>query len=63
MNDREPVLLYIPGETTEDERYRINSVLSHEKAHQHFGNIIACNWWSYVWLKEGIFHEITPDKY
>ncbi|CAL8083053.1 unnamed protein product [Orchesella dallaii] len=50
---KEPVLLYLKNETTEEERYKINYVMSHELAHQWFGNIVACKWWAYVWLKEG----------
>ncbi len=34
---REPVLLYLKNETTEEERYTINSVMSHELSHQWFG--------------------------
>lgn len=29
------------------------SVISHELAHQFFGNLVTCEWWSYSWLNEG----------
>ena len=34
-------------------KIKIIQVISHELAHQFFGNIVAPNWWSYAWLNEG----------
>ncbi|ODM91272.1 Aminopeptidase N, partial [Orchesella cincta] len=46
-------LVWIPGENTEAERRKIAQVLSHEIAHQWYGNIVTCAWWSEIWLNEG----------
>ncbi|CAL8123911.1 unnamed protein product [Orchesella dallaii] len=46
-------LVWIPGENTEAERRKIAQVLAHEIAHQWYGNIVTCAWWSEIWLNEG----------
>lgn len=28
-------------------------VISHELAHQFFGDLVTCEWWDQVWLNEG----------
>jgi aminopeptidase N len=28
-------------------------VISHELAHQFFGDSVTCEWWDYIWLNEG----------
>ncbi|MFO0599335.1 MAG: M1 family aminopeptidase [Myxococcaceae bacterium] len=32
----------------------IVGLLSHEMAHQYFGNFVTCAWWNEVWLNEGM---------
>jgi aminopeptidase N len=29
------------------------NVISHELAHQFFGDSVTCEWWDYIWLNEG----------
>lgn len=29
-------------------------VISHELAHQFFGNVVTCAWWDQIWLNEGL---------
>lgn len=39
------------------------SRLFHE-AHQFFGNVVTCEWWSYIWIQEGLatlFEYLTSD--
>jgi len=40
-------------------------IVTHEIAHQWFGNMVTPSWWSYQWLKEGLasfFHTYIIDK-
>jgi aminopeptidase N len=49
---RENVLLYYPKITSKSGRQRICEVISHEIAHQWFGNLVTPSDWKYLWLNE-----------
>lgn len=50
---REALLLWKQNESTNANKQRIATVISHEYAHMWFGNLVTCAWWSYTWLNEG----------
>jgi aminopeptidase N len=39
--------------STELNKKRVAEVISHELAHQWFGNLVTPWWWNDLWLKEG----------
>ncbi|CAO1388277.1 unnamed protein product [Diamesa serratosioi] len=63
---RENILIY---DVPEDEINHVQkfdgiSTIAHELAHQFFGNLVTCEWWSYSWLNEGfatLFENILVD--
>uniref|UniRef100_A0A336LYN8 Aminopeptidase n=1 Tax=Culicoides sonorensis TaxID=179676 RepID=A0A336LYN8_CULSO len=49
---REELLLYNEDRALSQKK-RIAEIIAHEFAHQWFGNWVAPEWWSYLWLNEG----------
>ncbi|XP_050307887.1 membrane alanyl aminopeptidase-like [Anthonomus grandis grandis] len=66
---RERLLLYDDNETSNAYKQSIAEVIAHELAHQWFGNLVTCKWWSEIFLNEGfadlfeslITNEIYPE--
>ena len=50
---REELLLLDERTVTTSERRALFGVLSHELAHQWFGNLVTARWWDDLWLNEG----------
>ena len=49
---REDILLFDPGISSDQTRTSIAGVMSHEMAHQWFGDLVTLRWWTDAWLNE-----------
>uniref|UniRef100_A0A1B6CLC6 Aminopeptidase n=1 Tax=Clastoptera arizonana TaxID=38151 RepID=A0A1B6CLC6_9HEMI len=50
---RETAMLYQKDTSTNKDKERVANVVSHELAHQWFGNLVTPSWWTDLWLNEG----------
>lgn len=48
--------LFVPrrDSSVDETKNKVTALLSHEIAHQWFGNLVTPKWWQDLWLSEGI---------
>jgi aminopeptidase N len=46
-------LLFDPAKNSDESKRGIFSIISHEMAHQWFGDLVTMAWWDNLWLNEG----------